>query len=713
MNFGGCHGAQQEHVEVGGVWATAVLTFLTFLAFVPVAADEVVAATHKLLPESFRIRTPDFLDCTGPSYPSVWDEYYALVSKWEAVLLRESAARNGRMWTMDADVHTLGAKVARMSHELLDKWFIHVNRANGTGLDKVLRGHSPPESLEGVCYYGLVQCLWVRALLLMMQPEGGKSLEGLMELETAMAILGDDFRSDYIDSSRWPVRSLDVKMSLQRGRFTKVPKFQVIKNAPQTASGIVFNPTKDFFSINAPRGEEVGERAIQLAAFGTHAALTAEPVTMLRGALHRWKVVAHWYMAQCRRLDPLHHYQCRLYCVIVGECSFIDDPDNLGRRILKMVDYMAEGVGEGDPKGLTPSIATLLDLTAELFQEDPILRIANIVVCTIPLMCSLIRSASMLPVLGYFSMLHYADPAPGFGEWGMMHFAEMAREASRNVFAVTSSLLSDALAEQIGLRLPAVRPFGLYTFGHHVASLFPKPFASLPAHTGSFENSVLVPRSRLAMETSFLHGLRHFVDAVEPTFPLNFTVVRSSKQGDINMALNYRAADARRLGDILSGQENVFVESSSVLLYRAALFLPQMAHTMSLFEMHSMHLPMFIPSRDWLFRLYHQSRFTPMGLQPPQAGQYRYMRPPMFDTNLWSPDFKDPLAYWIFLYDRRFETELPGVHTFETFPDLLRKLLVSDFDHIREAMRKHNEAAFEVTTGWYRSAVLHLLGLVS
>merc|ERR1712187_505802 len=194
------------------------------------------------------------------------------------------------------------------------------------------------------------------------------------------------------------------------------------------------------------------------------------------------------------------------------------------------------------------------------------------------------------------------------------------------------------------------------------------------------------------METSFLQALSHFVDAVEPTYPLNFTVVRSSKHGDINVAVNEHPRDARRLSDILRGPENVFIESSNVLLFRAALYLPQQAYTMSLFEMHTMHLPMFVPSRDWLFRLYHQARFASGYFEEGHAlDGTQMMRPPMFDTRIWRGKFDDTLLYWIFLFDRRFHLELPGVHLFNNFPDLLYKLLYTDLVEVRESMRKHNE----------------------
>merc|ERR1712151_1401832 len=105
-----------------------------------------------------------------------------------------------------------------------------------------------------------------------------------------------------------------------------------------------------------------------------------------------------------------------------------------------------------------------------------------------------------------------------------------------------------------------------------------------------------------------------------------------------NIAINAHPSGSRRLSDIIRGPENVFIEASSVLFYRAAVYLPQQAYTMSLFEMHTMHLPMFLPGRDWLYRLYHQARFATGYFEETPEG-YRLMQPPIFDTRIWQGFF--------------------------------------------------------------------------
>merc|ERR1711920_961677 len=122
-----------------------------------------------------------------------------------------------------------------------------------------------------------------------------------------------------------------------------------------------------------------------------------------------------------------------------------------------------------------------------------------------------------------------------------------------------------------------------------------------------------------------------------------------------------------------------------MLQYRAALMLPQLPNMMTFYELHSMHVPAFMPGRDWLYRLHKQRRWdvsTRMNITTP-----RHMQPPMFLDTVW---VGDQLMRWIFLFDRRFPTHLPGLRFFESFPDLLDKLLYEDLDMLREVMRRYN-----------------------
>merc|ERR1712046_366705 len=116
---------------------------------------------------------------------------------------------------------------------------------------------------------------------------------------------------------------------------------------------------------------------------------------------------------------------------------------------------------------------------------------------------------------------------------------------------------------------------------------------------------------------------------------------------------------------------------------------------------------MFIPGRDWLYRLHHQRRwFFAAGLHRPLA-KPRPMTYPMFNADIFATN--DTLAHWLFLYDRRYETAMPGVRTFESYSDLLDKLLFSDLEHVRESMREYNEKTFKPALRWYRSAVFRLV----
>merc|ERR1719217_1402721 len=109
---------------------------------------------------------------------------------------------------------------------------------------------------------------------------------------------------------------------------------------------------------------------------------------------------------------------------------------------------------------------------------------------------------------------------------------------------------------------------------------------------------------------------------------------------------------------------------------------------MSLYEFHTLHLPFFIPSRDWMFRLYHQRKWIPPSTDRKlgTGGKLRRMKTPATDEEVWGTN--DVYLLWVFLFDRRFETHLPGVGQFHTFAHLFDKLLYTDFTALREEMRK-------------------------
>eukprot|EP00929_Paragymnodinium_shiwhaense_P001681 TRINITY_DN101916_c0_g1_i1.p1 TRINITY_DN101916_c0_g1~~TRINITY_DN101916_c0_g1_i1.p1 ORF type:complete len:694 (-),score=105.34 TRINITY_DN101916_c0_g1_i1:4-2085(-) len=672
--------------------------------------------TLQFEPGAFTVQSVDFFDCTGPAFSREWDEFHSLVVEWERHI---SYFERPGVTSLTVEGNVVGNRVAEMSHELLSRWWPRISSEHHLGLDEVVRGDREVETLGGVCYYGLVQALWIRAQMIMLQ-QGYTEFtlyEAILELESAKQVLGTDFRLDYVDSTRWPVRSLDIHMTIQKKSHTKVPQFKHLSNFPKIEDTTATVPTIDFFSDRRPDARDPLEsRELRVAAWGSHAALLSEPVTMVRGALPEWQVLVVWYVSQCRFQDPVHHYHCRLNCELFGECAFYQDSHNLARTLLRLVDYAAEGVGEAADVHQESTIGKLLDITSNLWDTDGSLRAAQLIICTIPMICSLLRAVTPVPVLGYFSMLHYQDTQhEGLTEWGLMHLAEMGRNAQRNALAFQCKYLADVAGFQLGVQLPVVRPFGLYVYGQHAASLFPQPFKELPPHAGNRAHTVIVPRSHFIMTGTFLHALRAFIDNMEPAFPLNFTVIRSAKQPtdeNVNMA---HAPPSERLSDMLAGDRNVFVESKKMLQYRAALFLPQSPNMMTLYELHSMYVPTFIPSRDWMYRLYHQRNWMTFNVHMPHlsarnfsaGGRPRRMRSPLPDPEVFG--WHDPYVLWMYLFEGRFETNFPGVLQFESFPQLIEGLLYRDLPQVREKMRQHNAEAFGPVLNWYRAAVLNLI----
>jgi len=621
---------------------------------------------------------------------------------------------------LEPEFASLADQVTRTGHQLLEDWFGVVTETSGRGLDMVIWGRKPEESLNGTCYYGLLQCLWIRAQALMWQPGKDARMQGeaMLELHTALSMVGQDFRSDYMDSTRWPVRGIDVSQSIHRETITRVPSFKKLANSPEQIWAEVVQtavrPGLDFFAEPPLRlREAMMPPILHVVAFGSHAALLSEPVTMIDLAAPELQVAPSWILSACRRQDPLHHYQCRLQCLLLRECIFADDLSNLGKRLLSLVEAVAEGQrSKDDAEAKAAGLPQLLDLAAQLWESDPAVSHADLAVCTIPLMCSLLRAVTPLPLLGYFAMTHYTEPSHAVGEWGMMHFTSMASDPSKNAFATLSQLWSNLGALQLGIQLPVVRPFCLYFFKNYSKFDMPNPFKVVPRSSGFHSRTILVPRSWLVMETSFLHMMRHFVDLVEPKFPFSFTVVRSAKPSpdrDVNIAIN-PTPHGENLNDILAEETNVFIDPTRLQLFRAAIFLPQMPQQLTFYELHSMHVPIFIPGSVWLYRLHHQRRYGSYHesrYRKGAEGVQRRMKPPLFNEQ--AVPATDAFHRWLMLYDQRYAMNLAGVSSFDSFPDLLEALLYTDLEELRERMRKDNQAAFMPALAWYRSAVLELV----
>mmetsp|Transcript_58476 Transcript_58476/g.190707 ORF Transcript_58476/g.190707 Transcript_58476/m.190707 type:complete len:741 (+) Transcript_58476:232-2454(+) len=673
----------------------------------------------------FRINPIDFFDCSGPNFDPIWDKWYEAVVAWEEGLDGAISEGIDRPMFGAGNMMEIGQKVANMSHILLEEWFHHVQAVEGRGLDKVIHRALAPSDLKGVCYYGLVQALWVRTQLIVLQPHSEQDLaEAMLELQTATEVLGEDGRADYLESTRWPMKALEIRMTLRTGQISKAPNFKDVRFLANLETSLLgdgfvqMHPQINFYK-HAPKElpEGSGMGILKISAFGQHLGLLSEPVSMLRAAVGEWKIVTNWFLAQCRWQDPMHHYMCRLACMLIGECAFYDDRDNLGRRILKYVDHVSEGSRLAPREELEEfsSITSLLDLTAQLWDENAQLQSSHLIVCTVPLLCSLLRSVCPLPMMGLFSMTHFSRAQVGVGEWGMMHFAEMAKNTDQNVFATPALFLSEMSVLHIGVRLPTVRPFGFYNFRDVVKDLFPNPFAQLFEGTGSYPNSVIVPRSWAITETSFIKVLRYFVEGVTPNFPLNFTIIRTfnSEKTDVNMARNPHPG-GEHLSDLMSREENVFVEGASMIKYRCALMVPQHPHIMTAYEIHSVNLPIFMPGPEWLPRILAQMRagsrgpadkvVLPGGYKP--NTRPRPMKPPFFTSGV---VHVPPSISQFVLFERKYSYGLPGIRFVHSMPDLLDGLLFDDLPARRELMRRHNEAELEPVMHWYRSAVLHLL----
>lgn len=206
----------------------------------PLSADEALSieSRARALPFNrsvYELRVPDWIDCLGPGFSPMWEAFHELAMVWDRFVVSTAYKREGAAAVLlDQQLADVGEKLAEMSHDLLEFHFPHIRATDGTGLDQVVRGLMRPEELQGTCYYGFVYCLWIRAQMLMLHQTDIRVGEAILELQTAMSILGPDFRADHLDSSRWPIRGIDISESIEEEGIVRVSDLS-ISSVPEGA----------------------------------------------------------------------------------------------------------------------------------------------------------------------------------------------------------------------------------------------------------------------------------------------------------------------------------------------------------------------------------------------------------------------------------------------------------------------------------------------
>ncbi|CAJ1458135.1 unnamed protein product [Effrenium voratum] len=146
----------------------------------------------------------DFLDCSGDSFSPAWEQFRAELPD---VLTPDTLLSDG---------------LASQAADLLDaaeelNWAEAVSAFSGR-----LRGELATEDLGDFCLYGLVTAYAVVAYHMARTAEDQLPGSAKNFLARALMILAKKQVNDFLESSSWPIRSLDLVALLELEDFAKV-----------------------------------------------------------------------------------------------------------------------------------------------------------------------------------------------------------------------------------------------------------------------------------------------------------------------------------------------------------------------------------------------------------------------------------------------------------------------------------------------------------
>ena len=300
---------------------------------------------------------------------------------------------------------------------------------------------APANFTAGDCLYGLVNALWVVAF----------ASNNMAPLHTALAILGERTRRnlDFIESSDWPIRTVDIVHILDDPSRPILPLI-----VPNRSPLSIRTPMEHSFA-GSRRDTVPSNNHTHLTVWevGVHASLTAEVITMLTvtrphmTVIHRRLIQDQYPRILTEDTDVI----CSQMYAVIGICDTVND--TLTAFFRERIPWSAFS---SDP---IPDISALrLAFQAILVKNDIVLP--DIVVCTIPALC-LLFAGLYVKVVGYFGhpllfMTSVADAD------AVVDFFQA--KSNQHTFVVTDPFLAMQYQYTLGgSPVPFVRTLGLYT----------------------------------------------------------------------------------------------------------------------------------------------------------------------------------------------------------------------------------------------------------
>eukprot|EP00439_Symbiodinium_sp_Y106_P046422 s3083_g5.t3 len=618
-----------------------------------------------------RLATPSFLECSEEAgFSSIWTAFRRLAissahSGWPLdpeLALRFDDVSTGRSWVHPAgavwesfrtydsknEVPLLPPDLQVMASGALgDGWLIRNQRG-------AARGH--------ICLYGLVTALFVAYRHAVPRNEDAdRHLQLVLWLLGATE--GGEQLFDFMESTSWPVRSIDVELNLEMAKSER-PRF------------VRFSRLRLLSTGSSPKALPLPERGLgascalalpDLAVFGIHGATSLEPASAVLAAQKAAK------NSGCTSSSPkvtFYGHPCPSYAKTQYLCEWPKvlpfaevrhDADPVAELLQTLIDFADEHVEQ------EWSLHDSLTLLSRFVQADAAAR-RSFWICSGPaVLCA---------------MLHIVEPTHSLLVWHCRHLLDgLGAQTNGTSTALLGLLRTMASPMRPPCYFLSCEAFAAKQLAWQLAVPEPQVQKRLALYVEQYKweglqgrpTDVLVLRSML---WSRVPGM-YFRAVLQAFLRENSKVV----------ALNFRFAN-----------DVGFVPYSDIALHRCGVLVPNDLTMAAFSEAFAMGLPLFLPSDEWLYRL---QKSVPYGFMVHGAsslfgasehdGLQSSSLPPA-----WHEKSQSVLAVMSWLRLSDFST-WPSTLRFSSIPDLLEGLVTTDFRSVSHRMLRWTSAKKDET----------------
>ncbi|CAK0807814.1 unnamed protein product [Prorocentrum cordatum] len=329
-----------------------------------------------------------FLECEGPEFDPAWAEFRRQIPPGlgrDAAVVTEALAAQAANLVGAVEAQDIGAGAAAFGARL----------RSGAG------GGEPTES-TGFCLYGAVAAYAVWAEHLRQRGAAAAAEQGAPGPKSfaarALLLLAKKQANDFLESTGWPVRSLELVALLQGEDAAAIRGLEARFRLPcHLTLGCAFARLRAEEAVAPPPPPLPSDWPRRVAAAGLHITSTLEAVTALQGAVSEaWgrggaggaPFEVHYAGHPC----PSHagsEHQCAMRCELLGLCDpGSEAADPLAEFLAGAVDTSNGRFKEREGYSLAEARAALRWAPRRL---DPI-RQADMVLCTFPtVLCVLLH----------------------------------------------------------------------------------------------------------------------------------------------------------------------------------------------------------------------------------------------------------------------------------------------------------------------------------